>query len=288
MNFLWNLLIMINIYGLLCIGNNFTIGYSGLLNLACASVFAIGSYSVALIMTKLNASFAVAMAAAVIISAILSLVLGVGTLRYKRTSFALASLAFQILVLSILRNMEWAGGTRGIHDIPYPIINGFRCDTPAAVWALSMIILIAGLAISALLQRSRWALALQAVRDDEVAATSLGKNVGLLRIQAFLVSSVFIGIAGGLFAAYVQFIDPSSFTVDESVFLLLALVCGGTCNTIGPLVGAIFAIALPEWLRFLDIPMLYASGIRNIVFGIVVIILMRVRPQGIAGRYEIE
>ena len=129
---------------------------------------------------------------------------------------------------------------------------------------------------------------LQAVRDDEVAAIALGKNADLLRIQAFAVSSVFIAVAGALFATYVQFIDPSSFTVDESVFLLLALVCGGTCNTIGPLVGAMFAIALPEWLRFLDVPTAYAAGVLNITFGFAVFVLMRVRPQGIAGRYSFD
>ena len=149
-----------------------------------------------------------------------------------------------------------------------------------------MIFLGGGLGLSSLLQRSRWALALQAVRDDEISAISLGKNAGKLRIQAFVVSSFFIGIAGALFATYIQFIDPSSFTVDESVFLLLALVCGGTCNTLGPLIGAVFAIVLPEWLRFLDVPTAYAAGIRNIIFGVAVIVLMRVRPQGLAGRYR--
>ena len=288
MKFLWNALILINVYGLLCIGNNFTIGYSGLLNLACAAIFAIGSYSVALVMTKLNAGFPLALLAAVIISGVLSLLVGLGTLRYKRTAFALASLAFQILVLSVIRNVEWTGGMLGIHGIAAPSIAGISFGTPARFWGLSAAFLALGFGASWLLQRSRWALALQAVRDDEVAAISLGKNAGLLRIQAFVVSSVFIAAAGALFATYVQFIDPSSFTVDESVFLLLALVCGGTCNTIGPLVGAIFAIALPEWLRFLDVPAAYAAGVRNIVFGVAVIVLMRVRSQGISGRYSFD
>jgi branched-chain amino acid transport system permease protein len=288
MNFFWNILILINIYGLLCLGNNFTIGYSGLLNLACAAVFAIGSYSVALLMTELNANFLMALLMAVIVSAVFSLIVGIGTMRYKRTSFALASLACQILVLSTMRNMEWTRGTLGIHGIPAPSIGGVTFEEAPDFWMLSTVFLGIGLALSSVLQRSRWALTLQAVRDDEVSAISLGKNAGLLRIQAFVVSSIFIGVAGALFATYIQYIDPSSFSLDESIFLLLALVCGGTCNTVGPLVGAVFAIVLPEWLRFLDVPAAYAAGIRNIVFGIIVIALMRVRPQGIAGRYAIE
>ena len=288
MNFVWNALILINIYGLLCLGNNFTIGYSGLLNLACAAIFAIASYSVALATTTLGVGFPVALLAAVIISAALSLLVGLGTLRYRRTAFVLASLAFQMLILSIIRNGEWSGGTLGISGIAAPSIAGVSFSTPARFWGLSVVLLALGVTASFLLQHSRWALALQAVRDDEVAAISLGKNAGMLRIQAFVVSSVFIALGGVLFATYVQFIDPSSFTVDESLFLLLALVCGGTCNTRGPLVGAIFAIALPEWLRFLDVPAAYAAGARNITFGLAVIVLMRLRPQGIVGRYSFD
>ena len=94
MNFFWNALILVNVYGLLSLGNNFTIGYSGLLNLACAAIFATGSYTVAVITTKLEIGFPLALLSAVLAAGLLSLLLGIATLRYKRTSFALASLAF--------------------------------------------------------------------------------------------------------------------------------------------------------------------------------------------------
>lgn len=288
MNFLWNALVLINIYALLCVANNFTVGYAGLLNLACAAGFAIGSYAVALFMLKLGAGFGIAVCGAALVCAVLSLLIGVGTLRYKRTSFALASLAFQVLVLAVVQNTDFAGGMLGLHGIPRPAGIGTGPESISAFWMLSVVILAAVVILSVIIHRSPWALALQASRDDEIAAMSVGKNVPWLRIEAFLVSSVITALAGGLFATYVRFIDPTSFSTDESIFLLLALVCGGTCNTRGPILGAVFAIVLPEWLRFLDVPAPCAASIRNIMFGLVVIGLMRFRPQGLAGRYSFE
>jgi branched-chain amino acid transport system permease protein len=117
MNFIWNALILINIYALLGLANNLTVGYAGLLNLAIAASFAIGSYSVAVLMVKFSFGFWMAICGAVFISVVMAFIIGAGTLRYKRTSFALASLAFQILVLSILQNTDFAGGMLGIHNI---------------------------------------------------------------------------------------------------------------------------------------------------------------------------
>ena len=288
MNFIWNALILINIYALLGLANNLTVGYAGLLNLAIAASFAIGSYSVAVLMVKFSFGFWMAICGAVFISVVMAFIIGVGTLRYKRTSFALASLAFQILVLSILQNTDFAGGMLGIHNIPRPAGIGTGRGSLSAFWFLSFVILIIAIIFFLAVHRSPWALALQAARDDELAAVSVGKNVQWLRIEAFLLSSVIIAFAGGLFATYVQFIDPTSFTVDESIFLLLALVCGGMCNTRGPVIGAVFAIAFPEWLRFLDVPAVYAANIRNIIFGLLVIMLVYYRPQGLSGRYTLN
>ena len=197
-------------------------------------------------------------------------------------------LQFQGIVLAVIRNSEWTGGTLGVHGISTISLGPPGLDGISSLLVVSSVLLIAGLVASALLGRTKWSAALQAVRDDELAACSAGVNPKALRLQSFVVSALYIGVAGSLFAVHLRFIDTSSFTIEESVFLLLALVCGGTCNTLGPLAGAIFAIALPEWLRFIDMPAVYAAGLRNVVFAVVVIALMRVRPQGIAGRYSLD
>lgn len=288
MSLLWNMLILINIYALLCFGNNLTVGYAGLLNLATAASFAIGSYATALIMTRLGMDLPLAIGGAIVVSVSLALVIGSATLRYRRTSFALASLAFQVLVLTVIRNADALGGTLGIRGIPRPSWIGVGAQSLPAFWVLSAIILALVVICHLGIQRSPWALALQAARDDELAAASVGKNVPWIRVESFLLSSVIIALAGGLFASYMQYIDATSFTIDESIVLLLALVCGGSCNTRGPMIGAAFVIVLPEWLRFLDMPSTYAANVRNIVFGILVVLLMRYRPQGLAGRYALD
>lgn len=288
MSFLWNVLILINIYALLCLGNNLTVGYAGLLNLAVAASFAIGSYATALIMTRLGLGFGPAVAGAVLVSVAMALIIGLATLRYRRTSFALASLAFQVLVLAVIRNTALFGGTLGVKAIPRPEWIGAGANALPWFWLLTAAFLAVVVVAYLGIRRSPWALALQASRDDELAALAIGKNVPWIRIESFLLSSVIIALAGGLFASYMQYIDPTSFTVDESIVLLLALVCGGTCNTRGPLLGAVFVIALPEWLRFLDMSAAYAANVRNIAFGVAVILLMRYRPQGLAGRYALD
>jgi|CXWL01.1.fsa_nt_gi branched-chain amino acid transport system permease protein len=288
MNFLWNVLILINIYALLCLGNNLTVGYAGLLNLAAAASFAIGSYAIALIMTRLGLGFGLAVVGAIMISVFMALILGLATLRYRRTSFALASLAFHVLVLAVIRNTPLFGGTLGIKAIPRPEWIGTGANALPRFWLLTAAFLAAVIVAYLGIRRSPWVLSLQAARDDELAALAVGKNVPWIRIESFLLSSGIIAMAGGLFACHLQYIDPTSFTIDESIVLLLALVCGGTCNMRGPLVGAVFVIALPEWLRLLDVSATSAANARNIVFGVLVILLVRYRPQGLAGRYALD
>jgi branched-chain amino acid transport system permease protein len=286
MNYLWNALILISIYGLLNLGNNYTIGYSGLLNLACAAMFAIGSYSAALLLTHFQMGFLPTVFVSLMISVVLSLIVGVGSLHYKRTSFALVSLAFQLLILSLIKNLQIFGGALGIKSIPHAEIVGISFNNPFLFFLLAGFFLALGVIVSIFLQHSQWALSLQAVRDDEVLSLSLGKRVKLLRLQSFVVSSMYSGLAGILFATHYSYVDSSSFSPDESIFLLLALICGGTCNTKGPLLGALIAVGLPELLRYLGVSSMYASALRNIIFAIVVLVLMRIRPQGLSGKYE--
>jgi branched-chain amino acid transport system permease protein len=130
--------------------------------------------------------------------------------------------------------------------------------------------------------------ALRGVRDDELSMKALGKNVTRLKIQAFVISSAFIAISGFLYASYVSYIDPTSFNLDESIFILSALIVGGLGNIRGPVIGALFVILLPEALRFVGLPDSVAANLRQIIYGLALIILMRYRPQGIAGTYAIK
>lgn len=128
---------------------------------------------------------------------------------------------------------------------------------------------------------------MQAVRDDELAVAALGRNPARIKIQSFFISAAFSGLAGLLYAAYIGYIDPTSFTLDESIFILCALFIGGTGNVRGPVAGALFVILLPEILRFVGLPDALAANLRQIIYGLALILTMWLRPQGIFGETQV-
>ena len=129
---------------------------------------------------------------------------------------------------------------------------------------------------------------LKAIREDELSAVSLGKNVWWFKIIAFAISSGIAAIAGGLYAGYITYIDPTSFTLDESIFIISIVLVGGSGNFRGPIIGAVLMILLPEVLRFLGIQDSIAPNLRQIIYAMILILLMRYRPQGLAGEYRFE
>jgi branched-chain amino acid transport system permease protein len=139
-----------------------------------------------------------------------------------------------------------------------------------------------------ILLKSPWGRALKAMRDDELAARGLGKNTRLFKLQAFFVSCAMVAVAGGLYATYVSFIDPTSFTLDESILILSIVIIGGTGNLRGPVIGAMTVIAIPEILRFVHMPDVYAANVRLLAYGLLLVIMAHVRPQGLAGEYRFK
>jgi branched-chain amino acid transport system permease protein len=142
--------------------------------------------------------------------------------------------------------------------------------------------------IMALLKWSPFGRALQAMRDDELAARSIGIPVNWLKLQAFALASAMVGIAGGLYASYVSYIDPTSFSLNESILMLSMVIIGGTGNVRGPLTGAAVLILLPEALRFLQLPDAVAANVRLLAYGLLLILMMHLRPQGLAGTYRYQ
>src|SRR3989304_4308718 len=142
--------------------------------------------------------------------------------------------------------------------------------------------------IRALLKWSPFGRALQAMRDDELAARSIGIPVNWLKLQAFALASAMVGIAGGLYASYVSYIDPTSFSLNESILMLSMVIIGGTGNVRGPLTGAAVLILLPEALRFLQLPDAVAANVRLLAYGLLLVIMMHLRPQGLAGTYRYQ
>ncbi len=287
MNYLLHILIMISIYTILTLSLNLPVGYTGLLSLAQAAFYGIGAYVMTLFMMNLGFHFFVSLAIAIVFTAILSLLVSYPSIRLRGDYFILASLAFQIIIFTILYNwIDLTRGPYGISGIPRPEILGIRFDNLYKFFALSGGMAIGVFLVAKRLYSSSFGLVLKAIREDELSAISIGKDVRKFKILAFAISSGIAAIAGALYASYVTYIDPTSFNLDESIFILSVVIVGGSGNLRGPVIGTLLMILLPEGLRFLGIPDSVAPNVRQIMYAMVLILLMRFRPQGLAGEYK--
>lgn len=278
---------MIEIYLMLSYSLNLIVGFSGLFSLCHAVFYGIGAYAATLLMMKANFGFLPAISASMIITGLFALAVGIPALKFRGDYFAIVTLGFQMIVFSILYN--WISFTRGPYGIPgiaRPVIAGFEFNSLPAYLLLTSLFLLITSAILFIIYDSPFGLALKALRDDEMAAKGLRKSPMHMFIYAFVIAGMVASLAGGLYATYVTYIDPTSFTLDESIYILTILLIGGAGNKTGPFVGAVIMVLLPEALRFLGLPDTIAANVRQMLYGLMLILLMFLRPQGIAGEFK--
>ncbi|MEM9940186.1 MAG: branched-chain amino acid ABC transporter permease [Planctomycetota bacterium] len=299
MNYLLHLLIYFDIYLIVALSLNLIVGYTGLLSLAHAAFYAIGGYAYALLAVNLGWGFLPAVAVGATVCALLSLMVSLPAWRLRGDFFVLATLAVQALVYSAIYNWNstdaelgtirnLTNGPFGITGIPRPSILGWQISGQLGYAIFATV--IAGIAALAVwrLSSSPWGRLLKAVRDDELAAAGLGKNVRMIKLQVVAIGSGLVAIAGALYAGHVRYLDPSSASLDESILMLSMVIVGGLGNFRGPIVGAAVLILLPEGLRFLALPDAIAANMRLLIYGMLLILMMQFRPQGIAGEYRME
>ena len=289
MNYLLHIMIMIGIYLILGYSLNLIVGFGGLLSLCHAVFYGIGAYATTLLMKKVGLTFIPAVLLSILISGIITFLIGLPALRFRGDSFVVVTLGFQLIVFTILYNwVSLTGGPYGISWIPRPVIAGHEFSTLPEYLIIVSACLLLTLTVLFIIYDSPFGLALKALRDDEMAAEGLGKSPVYIFLYAFVISGMVASVAGSLYATYVTYIDPTSFSLEESIFLLTVLLVGGTGNKTGPLVGVVSMIILPEILRFLGLPNAVAANVRQIIYGLILIALMFFRPQGLAGKYMVR
>jgi ABC-type branched-subunit amino acid transport system ATPase component/ABC-type branched-subunit amino acid transport system permease subunit len=256
------------------VGLNILIGLSGQISIGHAGFFAIGAYTSALLTTEANWSFWSALAITTFSAAFIGVALALPALRVSGPYLAMVTIAFGIVVERIA--IEWSdvtGGFGGIFNIPKPSLLGSESLRGVALLA----IVAAGLSLASFsaLKHHAWGRAFQAVRDDSIAAASVGLNVLTVRAAAFAVSAAFTGIAGAFFAAAVSFISPDSFTVQRSIIFLLVVLIGGAGTVEGAAIGALILVVLPELLQD------YADY-QPLLFGLLLLLTLWLAPGGVA------
>lgn len=271
------IIIMVFIYTILALGLNIITGYTGQLSLGNASFFAIGAY-VSAILVKSGSPFIVGLLVAGVIAGIFGLLLGLPTLRLSGTYLAITTLGFGEIIRMILLNWDSVtNGPLGISRIPRPNFFGITLSLGnGGIYYLVLIITVLVLIANYTIINSKIGRSFIAIKEDELAAIFMGIDTFKVKRVAFILSSFLSGIAGSLYAHMLGYIDPQTFTFDTSIMIVSIVILGGMGTLKGPIIGAAILVIFPEVLRFL-------SEYRFLVYGVVLVLMMRFRPQGIFG-----
>ncbi len=287
MEYLINLGILFCIYGVLALSLNMVVGMTGLLSLGHAAFFGIGAYATAIVMTEFGVNFFVSLLIGAIINIAVAYFVGKILSRFNGGYYSIVSAGLAIIVYSLLLNWkDLTNGPLGIFGIPKPSIFGFAIDSNAPFLGLAFIVLALIFALYRYIDKSSYGRGLKAIREDEELATVMGYPVERFKNIIFLLSAVVAGIAGGLFASYIAFIDPSTFQIHESIFLFTIIIIGGLASSWGSIVGVLILLSLPEVLRFVGLPYETAAQLQQMIYGLALILIMVYRPRGLFGKYR--
>lgn len=276
------LLTLTCVYLMATFGLNLTVGYAGQMSLGQAAFFGIGAYIGAIAM-KAGVPFLVVLPIAAVACFAVGLALGFPALRVQHHYLAFATLGFNVLVFLMMRNEEKiTGGTFGISSIPRPSLFGYALDGAVPYFYFTFVSLIVLAALLWWLLRSPWGRAFAALRDNPIRAESLGVNITAYTLLAFAIGAACAGIGGVYYASLVEFIEPGPFHFSTSLMMLLAVIVGGSGRFMGPVVGTIIIILLPELLRSSSVEWLkFMQKWYLAFFGAAVIALMIWLPGGI-------
>ena len=288
MEYLIHLAILFSIYAILGVSLNLVVGYTGLLSVTHAAFYGIGAYATAILLTSYGFNFFESVLVAIALAAAISLLIGLILSKLDDDYYALASFGFNIIIFSIFLN--WQGLTRGPLGIPgisKPVLFGLDFSSNWLFLILALVFLAIVYLASRFIVNSSFGRVLKAIREDETAIQVFGYNTLYYKLAIFVIGAAMAAVAGSLFASYITFIDPSSFGLMESIFILAIIILGGLSNLKGSLLGALFLILLPEALRFVGLPNEIAAQMRQVIYGVILILLMLYRPQGLIGEYKL-
>ncbi len=275
MDYILHLAILICIYTILSQSLSIVAGYSGQLSLAHAGFYGIGAYTTAILSLDYGLSFFIALTLAMLLSGSIAYIVSKIAVKTVDDYYIIITLGVQVVIFSLLNN--WQALTRGplgIPAIPSIEIFGFIVESKISFLILSSVFVLVVWYIINNLVSSPFGRVLRAISEDEIFTKSLGKNVSRAKIVSFIISGMLASIAGALYAHYISYIDPTSFTIDESIFILSIVIIGGMRNLRTIFFATIFLVLLPEFLRFVGMPSNIAANMKQIMYGIALVIVI--------------
>lgn len=290
------------ILSILGVSVNLLLGFTGLFSLAQVGFYGIGAYTVAILTSVPSSSYSAselipvfglsffaALPLAVLLCGAVAAILAGVVCRFRGDVFLLVTFGFGVIVEGIFWNwMDLTRGAFGIRGIPKPALAGLVLDQPWKFLIMELILLVLVLLVSWFVVSGSFGRILKAIREDEEATQVFGYRTRGYKGVIWTLSAMIAGLAGALLAGWVRYVDPNSFTFSESLVVVMIVIVGGLGTIRGALVGALGYVLLGEVLRFL--PFLSAEMVgygRQAILGVLLVLLMLFRPEGIAGKYKL-
>ena len=290
------------IWAILTVSLNLVVGFTGLLSVGHIGFFGVGAYTMAILTSSTDYTqlrtdsiptfewpFFAALPASAILAGVVAIAVGAVLNRFRDDIFVLVSFGFAIIAFNTFLSLRGVTrGAFGIHDVARPEIFGWRLSGELEFLVFVLLVLALVALICWFIVTSSFGRVLTAIREDEQAIEVFGYQATHFKMVVWTVSAMMAGVAGGLFASWTSFIDPNSFVLLESMLLVCIVILGGLATIWGSLLGAMAFVLLEEGMRFLPfIPSEYVGQARLVVLGVLLVLLMLFRPQGLVGRYRL-
>ncbi|MDN4595228.1 branched-chain amino acid ABC transporter permease [Polycladomyces subterraneus] len=278
------------IYLLLGLGLNLITGYAGQVSLGHAAFYGIGAYTSAILSVKYEWNVWLAMAAAVVVTFVISALLGLPSLRVREDFLAITTLGLGLIAQSFFKNAEITGGAYGIDSIPAPSLFGMELKNTGYLLLVTVVLLLA-LFIMKKMTESRMGRAWMTIREDETVAQAMGINTTYYKVLVFAIGGAYAGAAGALFAHKMSFISGESFSFTVSATVLSMVVVGGLGSIRGTLFGVTLLYMLPELFRLFEFEIVdpkYLDMYKLMLYGILMVLVMRYRPKGLFGKTGVK
>ena len=273
------LLSMVGIWSIAAIGLNLVLGGAGQLSIAQGGFMALGAYTSLTLLMRFNQPFWIGLIGAIVITIPLGLFVGYSALRLKGNYLAMATVAFAGAIFGLTLHLDYFGGASGIRNIPGISFFGWEATAPVEKYWVIWAFVIVSFLIAISLLNSRIGRALAAIREDESAAKAAGINIAWYKIQVFIISGILGGIAGCLYASYLNQVNPFAFDILRSALILVMVVIGGMGSMPGTILGVAVITILPEFGRQWE-------EYRLTAYGLLIILLLIFAPKGLSSIFS--
>ena len=290
------------IWAILAVSLNLVVGFTGLLSVGHIGFFGIGAYTVAILTSNAQYEqlrteaiptfgwpFFAALPVGIVLAGLTAIAVGIVFNRFRDDIFVLVSFGFAVICFNVFLNSRaLTRGAFGIHEVAKPEIGGVAFGSEVAFLILALVFLAVVVLLSWFIVSSSFGRVLTAIREDERATEVFGYQVTHFKLTVWVISAMMAAAAGGLFASWTTFIDPNSFILLESILLVSIVILGGLATIWGSILGAMAFVLLEEGMRFLPfLPDEYVGQARQVILGVLLVLLMLFRPQGLLGRYRL-